>query len=208
MKLTSTLAVLAATSIFANGATTIIDSTGLTPVNQANFNNGTAGALNTGAAWTFSTGTLGIDNRLASIGLEGRQLTPNTNLITLELWSNPANSSATLDLSNAALIATSTNTSAIGLNAVVDFLFSGVTLTDNTVYSVHVVGTGPGFGLVGTAESDLVPDSRLFQNGALIFGGTGTNGIDASFNVKMIPEPSSAALLGLAGSTLLLRRRK
>lgn len=210
MKLNSilfTLGALAAASLTVNATTTIVDSTSATPVNQANFATGTASSLGTGAAWTFTTGILGADNVLGSIGLEGRQAGQNTNVLTLELWSNPAGNSATLDLANAALLGTSTNSTALAVDTVGNFLFSGITLTDNTVYSVHVVGTTPGFGLVGTTTTDVVPNSRMFQSGALVFGGTAPNGIDASFNVVAVPEPS-AALLGGLGMLALLRRRR
>jgi hypothetical protein len=144
---------------------------------------------------------------LASIGLEGRQATQNSNILTLELWSNPASNSGTLDIANAVLLATSANSSSLTVNTVSDFFFRGVTLANNTVYSVHVVGTTPGFGLVGTTATNLVPDSRLFQNGAFVFGGTAPNGIDASFRVVTIPEPA-AAVLGSIGLAFLLRRRR
>jgi hypothetical protein len=193
-------------------AATVIDSTVLTPENQANFAAGTAGNLATGAAWTFTTGTLGAENVLAAIGLEGRNSGTGSNgsTLTLELWSNPANDNGSLDLANAVLIATSTNSSLLSLaDAVTDFTFSGVTLASNTVYAVHVVGAGsPGFGLVGTTSTDLLAGSRLFNNGAFIFGGTAPNGIDASFRVvTAVPEPASALLGGL-GLLALLRRRR
>lgn len=200
------LILLALATAGSHAATIIIDSTGITPVNQANLATGTAGNLATGAAWTFTTGVLGTENLLSSIGLEGRQSGQNTQVLTLELWSNPANNSGTLDIANAVLLATSSNSSALTVNTVSDYLFSGVTLANNTVYSVHVVGTTPGFGLVGTTTTDLVPNSRLFQNGAFVFGGTAPNGIDASFRVT-VPEPASA-LLGSLGVLALLRRRR
>ena len=190
--------------IACDAATTIIDSTGLTPVNQANFATGTVGNLSTGAAWTFTTGTLGTDNLLASIGLEGRQANQSANILTLELWSDTDNDSGTL---GGTLIATSTNSTALTLNTTSLFNFSGVTLAENTVYTVHVVGTSPGFGLVGTAATDILPNSVLFQNGAFTFGGSATNGIDVSFNVNTIPEPA-ATMLGAVGMLLLLRRRR
>lgn len=200
--------ILLALATASGHAATIIDSTGLTPVNQANFATGTANNLATGAAWTFTTGMLGAETTLASIGLEGRQTGQGTSVLTLELWSNPANSSATLDIANAVLLSTSTNSTALTANTVSDYLFSGVTLANNTTYSVHVVGTTPGFGLVGTTTTDLVPDSRNFQNGAFVFGGTAPNGLDASFRVvTAVPEPASA-LLGSFGILALLRRRR
>lgn len=189
-------------------AAIIIDSTGLTPVNQANFATGTAISLGTGAAWTFTTGVLGTENVLASIGLEGRQSGQNTNTLTLQLWSNPANNNSTLDLPNAILLATSTNSTALTANTVSAFLFSGVTLANNTVYSVHVVGTAPGFGLVGTSSTNLVTGSNLFQNGAFVFSGGAVNGFDASFRVVTTVPESSAALLGGLGMLALLRRRR
>ena len=208
MKMKYTLAALAATTLAASAVTTIIDSTGLTPVNQANFSTATAAnGLGTGAAWTFTTGVLGVDNKLQSIGLEGRQSGQNANVYTLELWSNPANNSATLDIANAVKLATSTNSTALSINTVGVFTFSPLTLTDNQVYTVRVLGTTPGFGLVGVTSTNLVPNSRMFSNGALVFGGTAPNGIDASFNVVTVPEPS-AALLGGLGMLALLRRRR
>ncbi len=186
-------------------AATILDSTGLTPVNQANFATGTAGNLATGAAWTFTTGALGAETSLAGIGLEGRQTGQGASVLTLEIWSDTDNLSGTL---GGTLLGTSTNSSALTANAVTVFDFSGVTLAENTVYSIHVVGTTPGFGLVGTTGTDLVPDSRLYQNGSFVFGGTAPNGIDVSFNVTTaVPEPA-AALLGAAGLLGLLRRRR
>lgn len=104
------------------------------------------------------------------------------------------------------LIGTSTNSTGLTLNTVSDFFFNGIRLQDNTVYTVHVVGTSPGFGLVGTAATDLVANSTLFQNGAFVFGGSATNGIDASFRVVTVPEPTVAILGGL-GLLGLLRRR-
>lgn len=188
-------------------ATTIINSTTLTPENQANFATGTASNLTTGAAFTFTTGSLGAENLLSTIGLEGRNTGSGSNgaTITLELWSDTDNNAQTL---GGTLIATSINSSLLSLGDVVTpFSFAGVTLADNTVYSVHVLGTSPGFGLVGTTTTDILANSRLFQNGAFVFGGTGTNGIDASFNVVTVPEPS-AALLGGLGMLALLRRRR
>lgn len=189
----------------ASQAATILDSTATTPVNQANFTTGTAGSLATGPAWTFTTGSLGLETSLVSIGLEGRQATQNTSVLTLEIWSDTDNLSGTL---GGTLLGTSTTSTALTVNLVSLFNFSGITLADNTVYAVHVVGTTPGFGLVGTTATDVVPNARLFQGGSFIFGGTAPNGIDASFNVTTtVPEPA-AVMLGSIGMLALIRRRR
>lgn len=191
-------------------AAVIIDTTATTPVSQGNFATGTAANLATGAAWTFKTGVLGSDINLDSIGLEGRQTGQNTNVYTLELWTDTDNDAQTL---GGTLIGTSTNSTALTALVTSQFNFTGITLTDNTVFTVHVVGTTPGFGLIGSTTTDLLADSRLFQNNAFVFGGTGTNGIDSSFSVttSAIPEPSTYGLLGagaLAAVAFVRRRRK
>lgn len=187
-------------------AATIIDTTGLTPVNQANFGTGTASNLNTGVAFTFTTGVLGTENILASIGIEGPQTGANSSTLTIELWSDTDNDSATL---GGSLLATSTTTGVtLSNNTVSVFNFSPFTLSDNTVYTAHIVSSGATrIGLVGMTSTDILPNSRNFNNGALVFGGTAPNGIDASFNVVTVPEPS-AALLGGLGLLALLRRRR
>ncbi|BCU75295.1 PEP-CTERM sorting domain-containing protein [Luteolibacter sp. LG18] len=207
MQVLLTSSILAAFTMAAGAATVVVDSTGLTPVNQANFGVGTAGNLSTGAAFTFTTGSLGTDTILSTIGLEGRQTGTGSSgsTLTLEIWSDTDNNSATL---GGVLLGTSTNSTALGLNATSLFTFNGVTLSDNTVYTVHVLGTGtPGFGLVGSTSTDLVPNSRLYNNGSFVFGGTAPNGIDASFSVTTVPEPTTALLGGL-GLLALLRRRR
>lgn len=200
----------------ASHAAVIIDSTVLTPESQANLGHGTVGNLSTGIAWTFTTPALGGVNTLASIGVEGRNSGTGSNgsTLTLELWSNPAQDSNGLDTANATLIATSTNSSLLALGDVVtDFLFTGVTLADNTVYSVHVVDTGgsnaPGIGMVGSATTDALVGSRVFSNNAppSFNNQAAPNGFDVSFRVATVPEPSSAVLLGLGALSLMRRRR-
>jgi len=191
------LALTAAPSL---AVTTVVDLTALSP-NQATFN-----LTDTGQ--TFTTGSLGADTSLLTVGLEGPQ-TWNANeegdTLTIEIWSDTDGNHATWDPGS--LLGTSTNSLQLTIDTVSLFNFTGVTLADNTVYTLRVLSddasgdSGSRFGLAG--GGDLYPDGTLFNGGSIPFG----NGFDASIVVTTVPEPS-IALLGGLGLLGLLRRRR
>ncbi len=199
MKLKYTLAALAATTLAANAATTI--------VNTGNANN--QGDLLTAAGQTFTTGILGTDSMLSMVSVQGPQslrnpLSPNT--YTAKVWLDTDGDATTWDPGT--LVATSTNSGSFDtVDAFVTFNFSNEQLNDNTVYVLSFTNgtddhaafragvTNAGSGYAGGA---------VFQNGSPAYGGS----YDLAMQVTTVPEPSSAALLGLGGLALILRRRK
>jgi len=63
------------------------------------------------------------------------------------------------------------------------------------------------------AVSNVVSFSSIVPDGTITATGTGTvnwriESVDLQFSTAAVPEPSSAALLGLGGIALILRRRK
>lgn len=93
----------------------------------------------------------------------------------------------------------------------------GTTLQASTTYWVVVGHDAGGFEWLGgtdtavTSDIGATHDARLFgTQGAGPGNWTGTSGVlnQIQVNADVIPEPNSAILLGLAGSMLLVRRRR
>jgi hypothetical protein len=199
-----TLAVLTALSLSAHAATSII--------NLAASANNQAGFTSI-AGITFSTGTLGPDNKLASIDLAG----PTgggagaSNTQTLLIYVDSDNDASTWGLS--ALVGTSTNSLVLTPNAtrvIYTFDFSGQTLATNTVYAIVFggadgiaddgAGDDPRFGLV---NGNTISSTMFQNNGTSAFA----TSHEAAFTVNLVPEPSPVLLGGL-GMLALLRRRR
>ena len=197
MKLKYTLAALAATALAANAATSFHNLAG-SANNQASFGDV--------AGITFTVGILGADTNLGSIDLDGRSSGALTDLVSFTVYVDADNDASTWGLG--AVLGSSAESQALatGTNS---FIFSGITLAANTVYTVVVVNdtvatNDVGFGLVN-GNSDA--GTRIFQNdGADAFSGSHEAAI--TVNMNAVPEPSSTALLGLGGLALILRRRK
>ncbi|WP_319609272.1 PEP-CTERM sorting domain-containing protein [Oceaniferula marina] len=65
-----------------------------------------------------------------------------------------------------------------------------------------------GDGMFETDGSDTATTVRVAVPGDIISGGAGGDTKDWAMRITAVPEPSSAALLGLGGLALILRRRK
>lgn len=89
-----------------------------------------------------------------------------------------------------------------------DFSFTTVIGSDKYSYTIGSGSSGSDSGTDFTFSSGAVGsfgDVSFFMNGP---GGFGEDGFVDSIRVDVVPEPSSAALLGLGGLSLLLRRRR
>lgn len=217
MKLNYTLAVLAATTLASQAATTIIDTT---TNSYSTEDRGRFALTNTGQ--TFTTGALGVDTNLSSIQLQQpRDYTTATagnssgDNMTLQIWTDTDGDHSTWD--PGVLLGTSSNAVVFDTAlAISDFAFTGVTLADATVYTIAFVSDDASAdtslriavtkNAASPGASGSYKEGTLFDNANQPF----SNGWDSGFSVNTdsVPEPSSTALLGLGGLALLLRRRK
>ncbi len=203
MKLTNSIAILAASALGASASTVVVSVPRGANGDQADFK------VNSGQ--TFTTGLLGTDTLLSSIDLVG----PNTSTavsrgpFTVKIWTDLDGDATTWD--PGLEVAASDNTVTIPIaNASVTANFSSGILADNTVYlmsfsaggSDHVAfrmglsapgGTGP-----------LGSTGKLFDN--MGNPGFGDNR-ELAFTVNSVPEPATV-LLGSLGLLALLRRRR
>lgn len=169
----------------------------------------------TGLGQSFTTGTLGLDNKLSTIELDssfGSGDAQASFSATLRLFADLDGNASTWD-SNGTPLATSDTQNIDPGTASTVFTFASLpVLSDSTVYLIQFVNnTEAGTRLAfnsdpGTTGSTGGEGFRLISAD----GSTGTvlAGNDFGVKVTTIPEPSSTALLGLAGFGLLVRRRK
>lgn len=127
---------------------------------------------------------------------------------TAEIWTDTDGDFATWDPGD--LVARSTNSLSFDSSGVYTFNFDNEVLKDNEVYvlSFHD-GTKSHAGSASSlvccsSTAGSLPDGSWFSGGAKPCCGT----LDLPMRVTTVPEPSSAALLGLGGLALVLRRRK
>lgn len=203
MKLKYTFAILAATALGANAAVVVSTSS-----------SGGGAQANLVLTQTFTSGSLGTETLLSTIGIYGPSSTPNGTLgpFTVELYLDADSDPLTQGLGT--LVASSTNTITFASTGNVQEIanFSGGILTDNTVYALIFTSGTPGtpvsarVGLNGATPGGILGTSgALFDGASLPF----SNQYELAFNVNTIaiPEPS-AALLGSFGLLTLLRRRR
>jgi hypothetical protein len=215
MKLKLTLAVLAASTLAANAATTVIDTT---TTAFSTHDRGNFPLTNTGQ--TFTTGNLGADTNLSTIQSQEARDYPGTStgdVLTLEIWTDTDGNHATWD--PGVLLGTSTNTvafdGATNPGRINDFSFSGVTLSDSTVYTIRYLSddtSGDSQVRLAVNRNGAGTPSGDYDSGTFFAAGAApfSDQWDSGFSVTTdsVPEPSSALLFGLGGLALILRRRK
>lgn len=112
------------------------------------------------------------------------------------------------------LIGVSTNSVdvlSLGSDALIAYTFSGLNLDTSTEYYIRGIVDADADVAIGSV-GDTLARHRLRTVSPSTIGGATHNGsnndYDMRITVNAVPEPSSAALLGLGGLALILRRRK
>jgi len=209
MKLKYTIAAMAATTLAANAATTVVNTTHPTYSVQ---DRGDFSLTNTGQ--TFTATGLGADTNLQTVSFQAARDVLDVNAsITVQIWTDTDGVHSTWDPGT--MLGASTDShkmdTALGIY---DYSFSGVTLTEGTAYTLVYLSDDADtqnnirFAVTRNANeaSGSYKDGTLFSGGSAPFGDTWDSGFSVTTNT--VPEPSSAALLGLGGLALILRRRK
>lgn len=203
MKLRYTIAALAATTMLGNAAV-IFDT--LAGTDQANFTAG--GTVATGAGQTFIANGLGADVYLSTIEVGNRNAGAAGTGLYLAVYEDSGNGA---DWNPGALVGVSTNTQDMTVNGgTATWTFSNETLTEGSRYLFTFTSDAAGTTTVAASTRvDLGSgnsDQSAFASGGAAFGGAHT--MAAQIVTSNVPEPSSAALLGLGGLALIMRRRK
>ncbi len=205
MKLKSTFVAFFGAMTFAANAAIIFDTT---PRNdQANFvSNGTVAG---GAGQTFNAdlSTVGAEVFLSSIRVDNRSSGAFGTDLYLAVYENDATDGTTW--TPGALVGVSTNTQNTNTNGgIALWNFSLEELTDGQNYLFTFTDDAAGTSTVDVGVGVLLSagnsDQSAFSGGAIAFGGA--HSIAAQITTS-VPEPSSTALIGLAGLGLVLRRR-
>ncbi|NWK56799.1 PEP-CTERM sorting domain-containing protein [Verrucomicrobiaceae bacterium N1E253] len=211
MKLTHTLAVFAASSIAASAATTLTyDGT----------NDGTGsygGQTFTASDSDFVTTGDALSNPFALQTIEiAKWSTSDYTTAQTAVYANIYDGNTFLGSSTNTVDFTVRVDGIIGDDADDAWLFSGVTALENLdsskVYSIRYSTTDTA-GDFTFLRPGLINDAAALTGGNLL--DSSGNPASAGWDTRMVittgpavPEPSSAALLGLGGLALILRRRK
>lgn len=218
MNMKYTLAALAATTLAANAAVTLVTK---------NFGDYNASTDSQGNPHGFSA-SLADDGWSAS----GGALTPTMKLNSVSLIRDASNSSSdtngalvmavmTTRENLATVVAWSTNTQTPGNDTTQHgitqtWTFGGDLLTSSTEYYYILYSDAAGAGAgAGDASDTAIARIRVPFLTDILDGDTLTpndavnnNDVYIGITATAVPEPSSSALLGLGGLALILRRRK
>ena len=204
MKSLLSITILAVSAFAANAATVVVSTTRGGNGDQAN--------MTTLAGQTFTTSTLGSDTQLSTIDLVGPNTGTGTDPLgpfTVKVWVDTDGDATTWDPGT--LIAASTSTIVIPTgNGTVTANFSSGTLADNTVYAFSFTSGAVDHATFRMGLTAATTNGPLGTSGKLFhLGGNPSFGDnrELAFTVTTVPEPA-AAVLGLAGLGLILRRRR
>lgn len=203
MRLACGIALFALLGLFVTAEAGVIVDT--TPANnQAN--------MSASAGQTFTTGTLGFENKLDTITIltaNGINGTDPVGPFTLKLFTDTDGNFATWDPGSEVAASTATASLSPAGNQAVVFDFSFETLLDNTVYAMSFNdGTNDHVGFRSAlTNANGISDGGLFSGGSQPFSGA----YDVSFKVETVPEPGTAGLAmfgSLAVAMAAIRRRR
>lgn len=195
-------------------AASVLSVSAATVVDVSSSGGGARGTLVLGQ--TFTTGTLGTETQLQSVsiatssdGASGAVAGP----FYVEIWTDADSDATTYGLGTRVAVSNSTVNLATASSSDSASFSSGI-LADNTVYTLILSTDGLGtpanarVGLNGpTTNGVLGSNGTLFANGASTYG----DQYELAFNVATttpVPEASASLFIGLAGASLLLRRRR
>lgn len=182
-----------------------------------------AWGLNFFLAQSFSTGTLGTDNKLSTISVATvGDVTAST--LTAYLYKKSADNNNYITVESSAAASATVNLSAATGPATITFDFSSanLTLSDNSTYAFYLKPNDgqQSFTWAGSSSSSSytggeamvvwevnLPNPGFWTGDGDAAGGSGDITGDRVFTVTAVPEPS-AALLGGLGLLALLRRRR
>ncbi len=201
MKIATTLAVLAATSLVASAATTFTNA-GVTLTNGGNYNGASANLGDTG--WSISGDPFAATVALTGVTLYRRAGTGGTDAASyLNVYAGGT------------FVGSSTNSINLGTGitaegAAAAFLFNNLPISTATTYQYRLQQTATDGGTANSARLQVVQPANLANGFMLNSGYTGADtGFDPKYSISVgvVPEPS-AALLGGLGLLGLLRRRR
>jgi hypothetical protein len=187
-------------------AAVIFNSIGNTGGTQSNVSS------NSGKAVNFVIGS-GTDYTLDSVVLNIGTIT-GTAIPVVAIWASEAGATP---IAGTTALETLTLSGSFTANSTNTFTSTGLALQADTTYWLVVRGSNNQTyeWLADTAASNA---PTVGSNTNRVFGGSGSSPDSwssasgqlnaATINATAVPEPSSAALLGLGGLALMLRRRK
>ncbi|MFM6537133.1 MAG: Calx-beta domain-containing protein, partial [Microcystis panniformis] len=151
-----------------------------------------------GVGQTFSTGTLGTNDRLTSISIVGPTSEATSDSFTLKVWENNDNFNT---FAPGTLVATSTNSTSIPNNGQAVFNFSGPQLNPNKVYLFSLTDANgndhAGFrSRITNVSGNRLEDGRLFSN-------LTDSTADLAFNLTLSPPPGGVGTVNWENATSL-----
>ena len=177
---------------------------------------GVGATVNTAFLWAPASTTPAVDtlSSLANTPTPGNSTTAEASYTTQTAWTAILNGQFTLAVNSATsatIIQLTAANGSITYNGGISFGVTGTTV--GTTYTIYEIGWSSAFATpaAAAAAGGAVGWSTPFQDTAVASNGTATAFTASKFGVfspVVVPEPTTLALAGLSGASLLLFRRK